>query len=471
MLKREVRVRMYKQGLGDCFLLTFPRESRPFHLLVDCGALNSRHYDSELMREVVQDIAEVTGGRIDALVATHEHWDHISGFHSSQAQELFDDIKVERVWVAWTEDPDSEDARELKKEFGKHKIAVQMAINRLPDDVMEGGLLGHYRKAITELFGFFGGLGAAGDSKTSAAWEYLLGKGPNLYCDPKNRPFELKGVEGIRVYVLGPPADISMIRKLLSSKETYHGAEPNFARFESFLNAVAPDCDPLDNRLNFPFEARYRIAQEEAKQTPFFMERYGFDAGAEEEWRRIDSDWLSVAGELALHLDSYTNNTCLAFAIELIESGKVLLFPGDAQVGNWLSWGDLFWKVKDADGKTQRVTINDLLARTVFYKVGHHGSHNATLRAHGLEKMESPDLVAMIPVHRKTAKDQDWEFPFPPLYKRLKERSRGRVLLADFKSIQEIAKEAQKYLSPDEWEAFTEATKFEELYIEHSIPY
>jgi len=471
MLKREVRIRMYKQGLGDCFLLTFPRESRPFHLLVDCGALNSRHYDSELMREVVGDIAEVTGGRIDALVATHEHWDHISGFHSSQAQSLFDNIKVERVWVAWTEDPDSEDARELKKEFGKHKIAVQMAINRLPDDVMEGGQLGHYRKAITELFGFFGGLGAAGESKTSAAWEYLLGKGPNLYCDPKKRPFELKGVEGVRVYVLGPPADITMIRKLLSSKETYHDAEPGFARFESFLNAVAPDCNPMDNRLSFPFDERYRIAQEEAKQTPFFMERYGFDVGAGEEWRRIDSDWLSVAGELALHLDSYTNNTCLAFAIELVESGKVLLFPGDAQVGNWLSWGDLFWKVKDAEGKTQRVTINDLLARTVFYKVGHHGSHNATLRAHGLEKMESPDLVAMIPVHRKTAEDQDWEFPYPPLYKRLKEKSRGRVLLADFKSIQEIAKEAQKYLPPDEWEAFTEATRFEELYIEHSIPY
>jgi hypothetical protein len=36
-----VRVRMYRdQGLGDCFLLTFPRKDRaPFNLLIDCGAL------------------------------------------------------------------------------------------------------------------------------------------------------------------------------------------------------------------------------------------------------------------------------------------------------------------------------------------------------------------------------------------------------------------------------------------------
>lgn len=37
------------------------------------------------------------------------------------------------------------------------------------------------------------------------------------------------------------------------------------------------------------------------------------------------------------------------------------------------------------------VTAHELLARTVFYKVGHHGSHNATLRALGLELMTNED--------------------------------------------------------------------------------
>jgi hypothetical protein len=127
--------------------------------------------------------------------------------------------------------------------------------------------------------------------------------------------------------------------------------------------------------------------------------------------------------------------------------------------------------VKDADGKLQEVKIDDLLARTVFYKVGHQGSHNATLREHGLEKMESPDLVAMIPVHRGTAKDQRWEFPYPPLFKRLNEKARGRVLLADAKDRRALTKEAKKLLPADEFSAFDEAIKFEDLYIEFNIPY
>jgi hypothetical protein len=47
---------------------------------------------------------------------------------------------------------------------------------------------------------------------------------------------------------------------------------------------------------------------------------------------------LGLAGRLALQLDSDTNNTSLVLAFELGKSGRVLLFPGDAQVGNWLSW-------------------------------------------------------------------------------------------------------------------------------------
>jgi hypothetical protein len=149
----------------------------------------------------------------------------------------------------------------------------------------------------------------------------------------------------------------------------------------------------------------------------------------------------------------------------------VLLFPGDAQVGNWLSWGNLTWKLKNAGGEIQTLAIDDLLARTVLYKVGHHGSHNATLRAHGLEKMESPDLVAMIPVHRQTAVDQDWEFPYGPLWKRLKEKAHGRVLLADAENVEEIRLEAQSRLSEEEWKSFEEATDYKELYIEFRISY
>lgn len=461
---------MYRQGLGDCFLLTFPREARPFHMLIDCGALVSRYHNAESMKKIVRNIQETTEGHIDIVAATHEHWDHISGF--KVAEDVFKDIKVENVWVAWTEDPNDEAAQQLKKEFKKRKQAIEMALAKMPDDKKDQQF-SLYKKAITELFGFQGGLGAKnGKSKVEQAWENLLNLGRKVYCDPKKRPLELNGVDGVRVYILGPPEEPEYIRKRLSVKETYHKSETGLPLFDSFLAAVGEDLVDSETQARaFPFDERYRIAPKDAQQKDFFRKRYGFAKGSKNEWRRIDHDWLALAGELALHLDSYTNNVCLAMAIELVESGKVLLFPGDAQVGNWLSWGERSWKIKDSDGKTRTVTADDLLARTVLYKVGHHGSHNATMRARGLEKMESSELVALIPVHRKTAEDQKWEFPYPPLWQRLKEKARGRVLLADAKNINEIKQEAQSLLSPEEWYSFKSTTTFKDLCVEHRIKY
>jgi hypothetical protein len=467
---KEVVVRMYKQGLGDCFLLTFPRPSGQFHMLLDCGALNSKHYDKTLMVRVVEDIHARTGGRLDVVAATHEHWDHISGFY--QAKDVFKTFKVGEVWAAWTEEKNNPAARRLKERFKKEKKAVQMALTRLPDTEHDKQL-GLYKKSIGELFGFFGGLGAGARADlTGQAWDIFLGLGRKFYCDPKARPVELEEI-GARVYVLGPPEDPDFIKKRLSKKETYEGAEHGFTLADSFLAAVNDDEDaePHARERALPFDKRHCIPVAEAKKFKFFKERYGFGTTGPERWRRIDHDWLNLVGELALHLDSYTNNTCLAFAVELVDSGKVLLFPGDAQVGNWLSWGELSWKVKEPGGGMRTVDVNDLLARTVLYKVGHHGSHNATLRTKGLEMMESPDLVAMIPVHRKTAQDQKWEFPYSHLWERLKVKTRGRVLLADAKGLQEIESEAKEMLSNAEWDAFRRATSINPLFIEHRIPY
>jgi len=460
---------MYKQGLGDCFLLTFPRTPKPFHMLIDCGALASKHYGDEQMKKVVADIKKTTGGKLDVLAATHEHWDHISGF--TQAKELFDKIEVKKVWVAWTEDSDRDDAKRIRNEFKKRKKAVEMALDRIPDE-KKNRQLGLYKKVLTELFGFYGGLGAAatGQGRTEKAWDYILGKASKQYCDPKARPLDLEGVTGVRVYVLGPPQDPDFIRKKLSTKETYD-TKHGMSLATSFLAAVDDTAvDPEIRSRAFPFEEHHRLSVKVARNTEFFTEHYGFGDNAPNDWRRIDHDWLTVAGELALNIDSYTNNTCLALAIELTGSGKVLLFPGDAQVGNWLSWEDLEWRIKDGNGPTRRVKSEELLARTVLYKVGHHGSHNATLREKGLEKMVSPDLVAMIPVHRATAKDQEWAFPYPALWKRLKEKARGRVLLADAPALDEIATDAQKGLSQQEWKSFQKAVKFTDTYVEYRIP-
>ena len=98
---------MYRQGLGDCFLISLPRtdgSTRPYYVMIDCGVVLGTPDPTPKMTAVVENIAAVTGGQVDLLLATHEHWDHLSGF--VQATDTFDKkLKVHEVWLGWTEDP------------------------------------------------------------------------------------------------------------------------------------------------------------------------------------------------------------------------------------------------------------------------------------------------------------------------------------------------------------------------------
>src|SRR5207253_665387 len=95
-------------------------------------------------------------------------------------------------------------------------------------------------------------------------------------------------------------------------------------------------------------------------------------------------------GQLALKLDNDTNNTSLVFAIELVQTRDVLLFAADAQVGNWQSWENVAFSLPST---REQLPAHALLKRAVFYKVGHHGSHNATLKRGGLDLMERDDVL------------------------------------------------------------------------------
>jgi len=79
--------------------------------------------------------------------------------------------------------------------------------------------------------------------------------------------------------------------------------------------------------------------------------------------------------------------------------------------------------------------------------------------------------VALVPVHRETADDQGWKFPFPPLWKRLKEKARGRVVLSDSDSLDDISGEAKGMLTQTEWDSFSGAIKISDLYVEYRISF
>ena len=117
------------------------------------------------------------------------------------------------------------------------------------------------------------------------------------------------------------------------------------------------------------------------------------------------------------------------------------------------------------------VTGPQLLSRTVFYKVGHHGSHNATLRALGLEQMTSSELVAFVPVFKAHALKSGWkEMPFGPLVKRLGERSSGRLVFSD-PEMKAPAADDLKDLLPAERKRFLASLTTDKLFYEYDLPY
>jgi hypothetical protein len=84
--------------------------------------------------------------------------------------------------------------------------------------------------------------------------------------------------------------------------------------------------------------------------------------------------------------------------------------------------------------------------------------------------MASPDLVAMIPVHRATADDQKWKFPFQPLWDRLKIKASGRVLLADDPGIEHLRADVERRLSTAAWKRFEKSVAARDLYVEYRVP-
>ncbi|TBE14545.1 ComEC/Rec2 family competence protein [Rhizobium ruizarguesonis] len=382
---------MYRQGLGDCFLISLARTARqePYKIMIDCGVILGTSDAAVKMTKVVDDITADTKGRVDVLVVTHQHWDHVSGF--LQADTAFDRLKFDQVWFAWTEDPDNELAKRLQQEQSD-------AISQLRLGASAMRIIGKSDQAadIETLLGFFG---AAGGTTKDAMKKAAL-KGKVRYCDPKDPPLELAD-PAVKIYVLGPPQDEKALHKTLasaSSPETYGLAAYGLA--ESAADALGP-CDD-----SAPFGAMNAIPYSSARALDFFEANYFGPGNDAPLWRQIETSWLDSSTELALALDSYTNNTSLVLAIEFPD-GDVLLFVADAQVGNWLSWQQVSWEVQ---GRT--VKAQDLVSRSIFYKVGHHGSSNATLKKLGIEAMDRLEF-AMVPVDHDMAVRKRWgKLPF-----------------------------------------------------------
>jgi glyoxylase-like metal-dependent hydrolase (beta-lactamase superfamily II) len=124
---------MYRQGLGDCFLIGIGTavETDPRYILIDCGVHFRQDDGPKRVDEVLQNLVVATGGTIHVVVATHEHADHLSGFIQKGSPFLDDRLKVGQFWVSWTEKVGDDQADLLREKRGAARQAIERAVEKL----------------------------------------------------------------------------------------------------------------------------------------------------------------------------------------------------------------------------------------------------------------------------------------------------------------------------------------------------
>jgi beta-lactamase superfamily II metal-dependent hydrolase len=492
-----VAVRMYRQGHGDCFLLAFPREGGgdPVYVLIDCGYKpgSQNFVHGKKIGDTVKHIGKATGNHLDLVIITHEHQDHVNGFWKKR-KPYFEDFEIEEAWLAWTEDPADPLADELRERHKDQLLGLVQARHQLSEAVGADDL------AVGRLDSFlsleFGGesdkfnlqamLAAAKDPSKSTNKQAMklikdkaFEKRGVRYLSPGGEPLDITSSAGVRAYVLGPPRseDLLVDEDPVGSE----GFPDQDSGAHGFSFSAAVRADPGEGAALFA--EHYRSPVDNAFKNPFFRDHYGTknDGGDDKDkieappnapWRRIDAEWLFSADSLALALNRGVNNTSLVLAFELPGTKKILLFAGDAQRGNWISWDDSTWVDSD-----QTITARDILGRTVLYKVGHHGSHNATLA--GKANDDYPNLswmgrdafagefTAMITAVTEwalTKNNPPWRHPLPSIKEALEQKTQGRVFQTD------EAEPVQPANVPDAvWNEFLARVTVDELFVDYII--
>ena len=355
-------VRMYRLNeLGDCFLLTFSDSTHTSRMLIDCGSFRNSTASKARLRVIANDIkAEVKGSQLDVVVGTHQHNDHLSGF--VHCEDAFRRMGIEQVWLSWLDDPQDRMAQGIGAAHNNLKLALFSARNQL--HAFSAGRRGlRSAEVLDDMLGFYGAKGNATPPVLPADAVHILkgiGKKNPKYLRPGN-VLDMPGlpVGSVRVYVLGPPRDSELLyRKDPRTGESYDPALTSATLSASkFLDALNSHRGLVSSQeVQYPFSNRYKLRG--STRTPSTLKKImATYLRRDDAWRKIDDDWLSQSEALALYLDTFTNNSSVVLAVELVKSGKILLFASDAQTGNWLSWPDVKWD--RAWGEYRRSTSED----------------------------------------------------------------------------------------------------------------
>jgi hypothetical protein len=201
-----------------------------------------------------------------------------------------------------------------------------------------------------------GGMAAAGGSGNQKALD-VLNKGfknapaHDYYKagDKPSLPQDLVDA-GLSAQILGPPGDAKLITQLTNTNDQY------------LADVAQEDDEPAKT-----FPRAFQVDRYPEHAFKFFS--------ADTVKALISSVQPDVLAARAQAADKTLNNQSLVILFSF--AGKNLLFAGDAQWGNWENF--LYGGAFGTPGHTEMTQqAKDILGKIDFYKVGHHGSRNAT---------------------------------------------------------------------------------------------
>jgi beta-lactamase superfamily II metal-dependent hydrolase len=367
--KGQLRVRMYRVGFGDFFLITVPTKAGPKHILIDCGVHAG---DIGSMEACVQDLAKETNRKLALVVVTHYHADHLSGF-ASQFEE-FTKFEVDMVWITNRLDPSRKDSRKFKAQIAEVANKLQLRLGaRENQDEATALAMAKLQNATGRAFGVKGKKKKEGSNEKALrlVTKEFGGKPPVKYYQGGQKPLLPKSLQGsITAELLGPAP--------LTSGKEFASSDNKSAQY--IMHAADNGLPPTDTLM--PFEKKWPAVAGDYNEWTFKEYRTEADIKARvpgtETWLRMEKVLQDAQPDTLLAIadavDGTLNNQSLVILFTC--KGKKLLFVGDAQWGNWAYW--LYGKKSSGqDLPTIKERANEILGSIDFYKVGHHGSSNA----------------------------------------------------------------------------------------------
>jgi beta-lactamase superfamily II metal-dependent hydrolase len=399
-----IRVRMYRVGFGDFFLLSLRKDESIEHVLIDCG-VHAKPTNS--IADAIEQLKLDTGGKIALIIMTHRHADHISGFASGA--DIFRTFTVGNVWMPWFENPADPKAMRFQANLDAVATKLQFSFQARADKAD--------RQFVSMAENITGVMGAMGISSNQLALETLHsgfadGKTKIQYVtagDTPDLPAPLLAI-GLGAQILGPPSDPALISQMDGKAHQY------LTEIDAALEAdtaVAPK--PIFDEM---FDANA------SSYDPLALGTGGVDRIE----KAIAAAQPDVVRAIAQQADNTVNNQSVVVLFTF--NGRKLLFAGDAQWGNWQNF--LFGGALGSPGHTKLTPeALDILKSIDFYKVGHHGSTNAT-PIDALEAMRQ-GVVAMcstaVGAYGKEANKS--EVPRIPLMEALAKKSGGQLARSD----------------------------------------